>query len=205
LTHEIAIEGVPVHVVDTAGLREDEILDEVEAIGIARAWAQVADADVVVLLHDLARQDDPAYVQRQNKLTAQVLQRKHGSSVVLHVFNKADIANQSQTSAETGAIFISAKTGKGLPELRQHLLQSVGWQASHQEDVFSARVRHVKTLEKVQLHTDQALACLKQATPALDLLAEELRCAQLQLSAITGIQTADDLLGEIFSNFCIGK
>jgi len=205
LTHEIAIEGVPVHVVDTAGLREDESLDEVEAIGIARAWAQVADADVVVLLHDLARQDDPAYVQRQNKLTAEVLQRKHGSSVVLHVFNKADIANQSQTSAETGAIFISAKTGEGLQKLKQHLLQSVGWQASHEEGVFSARARHVKTLEKVQLHTHQALACLKQATPALDLLAEELRCAQLQLSAITGIQTADDLLGEIFSNFCIGK
>jgi tRNA modification GTPase len=205
LTHEIAIEGVPVHVVDTAGLREDESLDEVETIGIARAWAQVADADVVVLLHDLARQDDPDYVQRQNNLTAQVLQRKHGRSVVLHVFNKADIANQSQTSAETGAIFISARTGAGLQKLKQHLLQSVGWQASQQEGVFSARVRHVKTLEKVQLHTGQALASLNQATPALDLLAEELRCAQLQLSAITEIQTADDLLGEIFSNFCIGK
>lgn len=205
LTHEIAIEGVPVHVVDTAGLRHGESLDEVETIGIERAWAQVGDADVVVLLHDLARQDNNAYVALQNDLTAQVMQRKHANSVVLHVFNKADITNQSTDFSDASAIFISAKTGEGLQELKKHLLQSVGWQASHQEGVFSARARHVKALEKVQLHTAQALDCLQQTTPALDLLAEELRCAQLQLSALTGTKTADDLLGEIFSSFCIGK
>jgi tRNA modification GTPase len=205
LTQEIAIEGVPVHVVDTAGLREGETLDEVETIGIARAWAQVGNADVVVLLHDLTRQQEAAYVEKQNKLTSQVMQRKQASSVVLHVFNKADVANQSSALAKGTGIVISAKTGHGLHELKQHLLQSVGWQASHQEGVFSARARHVQALEKAQLHTEQALACLQQSTPALDLLAEELRCAQQHLSELTGAMSADDLLGEIFSNFCIGK
>jgi len=192
-------------VVDTAGLREGENLDEVEVLGIDRAWAQVGDADVVVLLHDLARQNDNAYVQLQNDLAALVMKRKHASSVVLHVFNKVDIGNQNPPLSEHKGIFISAKTGEGLQELKKHLLRSVGWQASHQEGVFSARARHVKALEKVQLHTVQALGCLEQAPPALDLLAEELRCAQVQLSALTGTKTADDLLGEIFSNFCIGK
>jgi tRNA modification GTPase len=205
LTQEIAIEGVPVHVVDTAGLREGETLDEVETIGIARAWAQVGNADVVVLLHDLTRQQEAAYVEKQNNLTSQVMQRKQASSTVLHVFNKADIANSNSPHPQDKGMFISAKTGHGLHELKQHLLQSVGWQTSHQEGVFSARARHVQALEKAQLHTAQALACLQQPTPALDLLAEELRCAQQHLSELTGSMSADDLLGEIFSNFCIGK
>ena len=205
LTQEIAIEGVPVHVVDTAGLREGETLDEVETIGIERAWAQVGNADVVVLLHDLERQQEASYVSKQNDLTDQVMQRKPDRSVVLHVFNKADVANQSTNFADDRRIFISAKTGQGLPELKQHLLQSVGWQTSHQEGVFSARARHVQALDKAQLHTAQALACLQQATPALDLLAEELRVSQQHLSELTGSMSADDLLGEIFSNFCIGK
>jgi tRNA modification GTPase len=196
---------VPVHVVDTAGLREGETLDEVETIGIARAWAQVGNADVVVLLHDLARQQEAAYVLKQNYLTHQVMQRKQTSCVVLHVFNKADIANPNTALTQARGIFISAKTGHGLQELKQQLLQSVGWQASHQEGVFSARARHVQALEKAQLHSAQALACLQQPTPALDLLAEELRCAQQHLSELTGAMSADDLLGEIFSNFCIGK
>ena len=205
LTQEIAIEGVPVHVVDTAGLRQGETLDEVETIGIARAWAQVGNADVVVLLHDLARLHEAAYMGKQNDLTAQVMQRKQARSVLLHVFNKADIANPNTPHPQDKGIFISAKTGQGLQELKQQLLQSVGWQASHQEGVFSARARHVQALEKAQLHTEQALACLQQPTPALDLLAEELRCAQQHLSELTGAMSADDLLGEIFSNFCIGK
>ena len=120
-------------------------------------------------------------------------------------FGGLEIAHQRQDFSDASAIFISAKTGEGLQKLKQHLLQSVGWQASHQEGVFSARARHVKALGKVQLHTAQAVDCLHQSPPALDLLAEELRCAQLQLSALTGTKTADDLLGEIFSSFCIGK
>jgi tRNA modification GTPase len=206
LTHEIAIEGVPVHVVDTAGLREGESLDEVETIGIARAWAQVGDAEVVVLLHDLTRQQEAAYVQKQNDLTAQVVLRKQANSVVLHVFNKSDLVDQNHSHpTHEKAVFISAKTGEGLQAFKTLLLQSVGWQGAHQEGIFSARARHVQALQKVKAHTAQALACLQEAVPALDLLAEELRCAQQQLSSLTGTMSADDLLGEIFSSFCIGK
>ena len=206
LTQEIAIEGVPVHVVDTAGLRQGESLDEVETIGIARAWAQVGDAEVVVLLHDLTRQQEAAYVQKQNELTAQVVLRRQANSMVLHVFNKADLVDQNHShTKQEDAIFISAKTGEGLQEFKTALLQSVGWQGAHQEGVFSARARHVQALQKVQAHTAQALVCLQKSVPALDLLAEELRCAQQQLSSLTGTMSADDLLGEIFSSFCIGK
>jgi len=154
----------------------------------------------------LTRQQEAAYVQKQNELTAQVVLRKQANSMVLHVFNKADLVDQNHSHTQhENAIFISAKTGKGLQEFKTTLLQSVGWQGAHQEGVFSARARHVQALQKVQAHTAQALACLQESVPALDLLAEELRCAQQQLSSLTGTMSADDLLGEIFSSFCIGK
>jgi len=206
LTQTISIEGMPVHVVDTAGLRDTQSVDEVEKIGIERAWAQVKDADVLLLLHDLSRNNDAAYEARQTALIEQILQQKNSRSPLLHVFNKTDLVTATRESAvQQAAMCISAKTGQGLQELRVSLLQSVGWLAEHQEGVFSARQRHVHALEQVQLHTAQALGVLQTPSPALDLLAEELRCAQQQLSCLTGAMSADDLLGEIFSRFCIGK
>ena len=206
LTQTISIEGVPVHVVDTAGLRDTQSVDEVEKIGIERAWAQVADADVVVLLHDLSRAQDSEYEALQTALSKQMMQQKSSHSPLLHVFNKTDLVSAvSESVTQQPAICISAKTGQGLQELRAYLLHSVGWQAEHQEGVFSARQRHVQALEQVQMHTGQALGVLQTPSPALDLLAEELRCAQQQLSILTGQMSADDLLGEIFSRFCIGK
>jgi hypothetical protein len=197
---------VPVHVVDTAGLRDTKSVDEVEKIGIERAWAQVADADVVVLLHDLSRANDTEYEARQAALIKQIMLQKSSHSPLLHVFNKTDLVSAvGESMMQQPAICISAKTGQGLQELRAYLLHSVGWQAEHQEGVFSARQRHVQALEQVQMHTGQALGVLETPCPALDLLAEELRCAQQQLSILTGEKSADDLLGEIFSRFCIGK
>ena len=206
LTQTISMEGVPVHVVDTAGLRETKSVDEVEKIGIERAWAQVADADVVVLLHDLSRANDTEYEARQAALIKQIMLQKSSHSPVLNVFNKKDLVTADcELLKQQTAICISAKTGQGLQELRASLLQSVGWQPEHQEGVFSARQRHVQVLAQVQIHTAQALGLLQASSPALDLLAEELRCAQQQLSCLTGDMSADDLLGEIFSRFCIGK
>jgi tRNA modification GTPase len=206
LTQTISIEGVPVHVVDTAGLRDTQSVDEVEKIGIERAWAQVKDADVLLLLHDLSRSNDAAYETRQTALIEQILQQKNSHSPLLHVFNKTDLVTAvSESAGQQNAMCISAKTGQGLQELRASLLQSVGWQAEHQEGVFSARQRHVHALGQFQIHTAQALGVLQTPSPALDLLAEELRCAQQQLSCLTGAMSADDLLGEIFSRFCIGK
>jgi len=205
----IQIEGVPLHVVDTAGLRE--ALDEVEKIGVARAWAEIESADAVLFLHDLTRQDvtDASqeainHIAADNEIAGVLRQKLPKTTAIIDVWNKSDSARPAVLSQVRGGVLISAKTGAGLPALRQQLLQVVGWQAAP-EGVFMARERHVRALHSVQAQLATAAAQLGAARPALDLLAEDLRQAQLHLSAITGAFTADDLLGEIFSSFCIGK
>jgi tRNA modification GTPase len=204
----IQIEGVPVHVIDTAGLREGEGIDEVEKIGIQRAWDQIAGADAVLFLHDLTRQHLPEYVQAdtqiQETLTTQI---PHGETL-LHVWNKCDIATDDQGAsgirdAET-VINLSAKTGQGIEQLRTKLLEAAGWQPVA-EGLYLARARHVQALERVQAHLEMADAHLRAQAQSLDLLAEELRLSQSALNEITGEFSADDLLGVIFSSFCIGK
>jgi tRNA modification GTPase len=202
----IQIEGVPLHVVDTAGLREPQQpgVDEVEKIGIARAWDEISSADAVLFLHDLPRSQDPADADYRaaDESIAQLLARQLPAAVpVLQVWNKTDAA--AQTSRPEG-LHISARTGQGLDGLRQALLEIAGWQSAP-EGLFMARERHVQALQAVQHQLDQAQAQLACPAPALDLLAEDLRQAQLALSQITGEFTPDDLLGEIFSKFCIGK
>ena len=205
----IQIEGVPLHVVDTAGLRE--ALDEVEKIGVERAWAEIESADAVLFLHDLSRQqadgDTQAainYIADDARLARVIADKLPKNTAVIDVWNKADLARPEVLQAVSGGVLISAKTGAGLPVLRQQLLQLVGWQAAP-EGVFMARERHLRALHQVAQEVAKAAAQLQAARPALDLLAEDLRQAQLQLSQITGAFTPDDLLGEIFSRFCIGK
>ena len=206
----LQIEGVPLHVVDTAGLRDAELpgVDEVEKIGIARAWAEIQSADAVLFLHDLTRQHGPSdealsYRAADQAIADALARQLPAATPVLQVWNKTDAASpQAQASAD--GLRISAKTGDGLDALRQQLLQVVGWQSAP-EGVFMARERHVQALRRVQAQLLQAQAQLWCAAPALDLLAEDLRQAQQALSQITGAFTPDDLLGEIFSKFCIGK
>lgn len=210
----IQIEGVPLHVVDTAGLREHPDVDEVERIGIARAWDQIGQADAVLFLHDLTRKDDAAYAAADAHIQ-QTLQEKLAAHVsVLHLWNKVDAhseATTKRTSAlsrevdEATHISLSAKTGHGLTALRQRLLQLVGWQGGSAEGLYMARERHVQALRAVDEHLMLANASLQARVPALDLLAEELRLSQNALNTITGEFTSDDLLGVIFSSFCIGK
>ncbi|MEY2677871.1 MAG: hypothetical protein RLZ00_563 [Pseudomonadota bacterium] len=207
----IQIEGVPLHVVDTAGLREHPDVDEVERIGIARAWDQISQADAVLFLHDLTRKDDVIYAEADQQI-AEILQDKLASHVpVLHLWNKADAQKTSATSltqdgmTAAAHITLSAKTGDGLPALRQQLLNVVGWQGGSAEGMFMARERHVQALREVDEHLMLANASLQAQVPALDLLAEELRLSQNALNTITGEFTPDDLLGVIFSSFCIGK
>ena len=202
----IQIEGVPLHVVDTAGLREPELpgVDEVEKIGIARAWDEIRSADAVLFLHDLPRSQDlaDAAYRAADESIAQLLTRQLPAAVpVLQVWNKTDAATAVQRPE---GLHISARTGQGLDGLRQALLQIAGWQSAP-EGVFMARERHVQALQAVQQQLDHAQAQVASSAPALDLLAEDLRQAQLALSQITGEFTPDDLLGEIFSKFCIGK
>ncbi len=195
----IQIEGVPVHVIDTAGLRESD--DEVERIGIQRAWAQIEQADAVLFLHDLTRIAAPEYIAADAGIAALLAEKLPEGVPVINVWNKIDAA---PAHAPRGGIRLSAKNGDGLDALRRELLQVVGWQAAP-EGVYIARARHLDALSRVDAHLMEATAHMAQQAHALDLLAEELRQAQNALGEITGEFTADDLLGVIFSKFCIGK
>ena len=203
----IQIEGVPLHVIDTAGLRDSH--DEVERIGIARAWDEIAAADAVLFLHDLSRCDAPEYIAADADVARSMAEKVSKNVPLIDVWNKTDCAapaaRRVATAGACASVQLSARTGEGLAELRRTLLQVVGWQAAAPEGVFIARARHVQALQAVAEHLQQAGAQLGSPAPALDLLAEELRLAQNALSAITGEFSSDDLLGVIFSSFCIGK
>lgn len=197
----IQIDGVPLHVVDTAGLRE--AMDEVEKIGVERAWAEIQSADVVLFLHDLTQQTATDYIAGDARIKATLTLKLPSKTPIIDVWNKSDAATPASADVGVGVV-ISAKSGHGLQTLREQLLGVVGWQSAP-EGLFMARERHVQALVKVDVQLATAAGQLRAASPALDLLAEDLRQAQLHLSEITGQFSPDDLLGEIFSKFCIGK
>ncbi len=184
----IQIEGVPLHIIDTAGLRDTD--DAVEKIGIARTWAAVEKADVALLLVDAAH----GVSEREAAILARLPQV---ARLTLH--NKIDVGGESPR-AVGDEVWLSAKTGAGVDLLRGKLLEAAGWQAAG-EGAFMARARHLDALSRAAGH----LAAARASAAQLELFAEELRLAQAALSEITGEYTADDLLGEIFSSFCIGK
>ncbi|MBA2962838.1 MULTISPECIES: tRNA uridine-5-carboxymethylaminomethyl(34) synthesis GTPase MnmE [Ramlibacter] len=200
VSQTIQVEGVPLHVIDTAGLRDSD--DPVEKIGIERAWEQIRGADAVLFLHDLTRSGDAADGAADARLLATLREHLPAAVPVLQLWNKADAAPAAAVPAE--GLRLSAKLGDGLQALRQRLLEVAGWQAAP-EGVYIARARHLQALRRVDGHLMEAAAHLAGGGQALDLLAEELRLAQNALSEITGEFTADDLLGVIFSKFCIGK
>jgi tRNA modification GTPase len=198
VTQTIQVEGIPLHVIDTAGLRETQ--DEVERIGIERTWGEIGRADVVLHLLDA-----------RETLTAEdlaIAERFPAGVPVVRVLNKADLAgvdaSTDTASDEVREVRLSAKTGDGIALLRGELLQIAGWQAGT-ESIYLARERHLIALRAARDHLETAAAHADQNSQALDLFAEELRLAQDQLNSITGEFTSDDLLGVIFSRFCIGK
>ncbi|MBM3372869.1 MAG: tRNA uridine-5-carboxymethylaminomethyl(34) synthesis GTPase MnmE [Betaproteobacteria bacterium] len=194
LREQIDIDGLPVHIIDTAGLRESA--DPVERIGIERTWAEVARADLVLLLSDATRSVDDR--------SAAILERLPAALPRLRVVNKIDLLDQparlERDPSGEACVWLSAKTGEGLDDLKRALWQQAGWQAAG-EGLFTARARHVAALQVASSHLGKAAAHSSQ----LELYAEELRLAHEALGGITGEFTADDLLGEIFSRFCIGK
>ena len=199
VSQTIQIHGVPLHVADTAGLRESS--DEVEQIGVARAWGQIESADAVLFLHDLTRAALPDYAAADAEILAGLRRKLPASVPVLDVWNKQDAAPSARPAE---GIALSAKTGLGIEALREQLLAMAGWQAVP-EGVYLARARHVQALAQVEAHLALAASHLAAQAQLLDLLAEELRLAQNALNEITGEFGADDLLGVIFSRFCIGK
>ena len=199
-----------VDVIDTAGLRgAHEATDEVERIGMARNWTAITEADAVIFLHDLTRHGQADY-EAAEVLIAARLAADGGvqSARIVPVYNKADAAPGGQhlvtANPEPGDIVLSARTGDGLDVLRQTLLQRAGWQAST-EGVVIARKRHLLALQRTAAHRQAARGHAAVGDTALDLFAEELRLAHDALSETTGAFSVNDLLGEIFGNFCIGK
>ncbi|WP_144111332.1 tRNA uridine-5-carboxymethylaminomethyl(34) synthesis GTPase MnmE [Paraburkholderia sp. BCC1886] len=196
----IQIEGIPLHIIDTAGLRDTD--DEVEKIGIARTWSEIERADVVLHLLDA-----------RTGMTAEdetIAGRFPLGVPVVRVVNKTDLTalapavQQLDAAADLSEVRLSAKQGDGVALLRGELLRIAGWQAGA-ESVYLARERHLIALRAAEEHLATAAAHADQNSQALDLFAEELRLAQDQLNSITGEFSSDDLLGVIFSRFCIGK
>lgn len=198
---QITLDGVPIHITDTAGLRETD--DIVEKIGIERSHKAVQNADVALILID----PDEGI----NETTQMILSQLPTQLKRIEIHNKIDLRHETAErvdnfsgSLKTGAqtlIKLSAKTGEGLDLLRQLLLDAIGWQGES-EGLFLARTRHLQALKTAQVELENAALCNNNQ---LELLAEHLRLAQLACSEITGEFTADDLLGVIFSRFCIGK
>lgn len=189
----IQINGVPLHVVDTAGLRDTD--DEVEKIGIERTYRATESAHIALLLIDAARG-----IGNEEKSILGALPQE---ITKIWVHNKIDVSNEPARVLENNNethIYLSAKTGEGLVLLKDQLLALVGYQ-QNAEGVFMARARHLEALKRVKQHLQVA----SKEINAAELVAEELRLSQEALSSITGEFTPDDLLGEIFSKFCIGK
>ena len=190
----ILIDGVPVHIVDTAGLRETD--DVVERIGIERSRKAVSEADVALVLVDPR--------EGLNEKTRMILDTLPSDLKRIEIHSKSDLHTGAAVAFETGTdtvIPLSAKTGAGLDVLRQTLLREVGWQGEG-EGLFLARARHLNALKAAQGELELAALC---GNGQIELLAEHLRLAQVACGEITGEFTADDLLGVIFSRFCIGK
>ena len=195
----IQINGVPLHIIDTAGLRETD--DEVEKFGIERTWRATETADIALLLLDTTHG-----ITNKEK---SILDRLPQEIAKIWVHNKVDLLLDNDKLSQPPEIqeintdmhiYLSAKTGQGLDLLKAQLLKLVGYQPNS-EGVFMARARHLQALAQVNQHLQAASLQINSA----ELLAEELRLAQENLSSITGEFTPDDLLGEIFSKFCIGK
>jgi len=197
LRERIDIDGMPLHVLDTAGLRESE--DAVETEGVRRAEAEIARADRVLFVVDaVADPDARAFEEERRRLPAHV--------PVTIIFNKCDLATGlpvADTMSGPPRVLISALTGEGLDVLRAHLKQTMGFHTAEAGTV-SARQRHLDALARARAHVEEAARQLNERR-AGELVAEELRGAQNALGEITGEFTTDDLLGRIFSSFCIGK
>lgn len=192
IRQSISVEGIPAHIIDTAGLRDS--IDPVERIGVERTWAAIEKADLLLLLIDATRGECDT--------DRDILKRLPSTLPCIRVMNKIDLLEGAAAQGRRDGrnkVWLSARTGTGVDSLRKSLLEAVGWQGG--EGLFMARERHMRALEEARSHLERAT----EQEGHLELFAEELRLAQEALGAITGDFTSDDLLGEIFSRFCIGK
>ncbi len=199
LKETIQIDGIPLHIVDTAGLRETT--DSVEQIGIERTWKSIEQADLVLHLMDASQ---GASISDTDELLIKKIQAVAAKQVPIKmIWNKIDRAKNTSVS-DGEHFYVSAKTGQGLDALKKELLLVAGWQPEAEGGIL-ARKRHIEALLDAESHIQAALHLLKEQSFSVELAAEEMRLAQESLSKITGQFLPDDLLGKIFSTFCIGK
>ncbi|MCA1248699.1 tRNA uridine-5-carboxymethylaminomethyl(34) synthesis GTPase MnmE [Massilia sp. MS-15] len=199
VTETIQIEGIPLNIIDTAGIRTDEGMDVVERIGIERTWGEVGKADVILHLLDASLGPSAA--------DEEIVRAFPQGVPVLRIWNKIDLSGHKASidaAADATHLYLSANEKLGIDLLRAELLRIAGWQQTG-ESLYLARERHLIALRAAREHLELARQHAMQDDQSLDLFAEELRLAQDQLSSITGQFTPDDLLGVIFSRFCIGK
>ncbi|MEQ1879442.1 MAG: tRNA uridine-5-carboxymethylaminomethyl(34) synthesis GTPase MnmE [Burkholderiales bacterium] len=192
LRHDLIIEGIPIHLADTAGLRDSA--DPVEKIGIARAWQEANLADLAIIVME--------YGRGETSEDKELIARLPKNLRLLRIFNKIDLSSEQPgitEGGETPKVKLSAKTGDGMDLAKKILLQMIGWRPLEETQLL-ARERHVAALKQANKALTNALALSE-----LDLIAEELRVAQNSLARVTGEFSSEDLLGEIFSSFCIGK
>jgi tRNA modification GTPase len=200
VSETIQVEGIPLNIIDTAGIRAiDDGIDVVERIGIERTWGEVGKADVILHLLDASL--------GPSRADEEIVAAFPPNVPVVRIWNKIDLSGHRPTTDRTGQdthIYLSAHEKVGIDLLRTELLRVAGWQQTG-ESLYLARERHLIALRAARRHLDMAAEHAAQSDQSLDLFAEELRLAQDQLSSITGEFTPDDLLGVIFSRFCIGK
>jgi tRNA modification GTPase len=196
----IQIEGIPLNIIDTAGIRVlGETGDDVERIGIERTWAEVEKADVILHLLDASR--------GPSRADDAIVARFPDGVPVVRIWNKIDLSGHKPAAdvlPDATHVYLSAHSGVGIDLLRKELLRLAGWQQTG-ESVYLARERHLIALRSADKHLQMAAQHAARSDQSLDLFAEDLRLAQDRLSSITGEFTSDDLLGVIFSRFCIGK
>ena len=194
LREHIQIDGLPLHIIDTAGLRDTE--DVIEREGVRRAWKEIEQCDRLLYVIDSQTKED---------IPQDICSQLPGNTGLSVVFNKTDLSGENIRVSEKDTrtdIYLSAKSGEGIELLRRHLKKCMGYER-HTEGQFIARRRHITAISEAAKHLETATALL--IDKSAELLAEELKLAQQQLSSITGEFTSDDLLGRIFADFCIGK
>jgi tRNA modification GTPase len=195
IKEHIQINGIPLHVIDTAGLRES--IDEVEKIGIERSWESINSADLILFIRDATKPND----ESSELLYQKICDKAQKNLPIIQVWNKLDQCGELVVKE---GFAISAKTQQGLEKLKQEILRQIGWQENNEDTIF-ARQRHIDALARANEHLVLAGQHLQQGNASLELAAEELRLSQEALGEITGKLLADDLLGKIFTSFCIGK
>ena len=214
---QMQIEGIPINLIDTAGINtnQTEQIDLVERIGIEKAWKEVASAELIIFVHDISKIVDKKYLKLDLEILEKINLNVSKNSKIIHILNKSDLIVEDKTlqqikssfeqEIKNESIVMSIKDKSNLIELNRKILEVIGWSSDNSENVSIARTRHLSSILKVKEHLEMALGFMSGKELSLELIAEEMRLVQNALSEITGEFSSEDLLGEIFSKFCIGK